>query len=354
MATLVAHGYIWNERYAEARRFLEAQVTTLRQASAPMMLPYLLAAQGELDLRTGRWQDARAAFTEAVDLGETTGLRSPYAGAYLARLEAFRGREEAARRNAGPAVAFGEQLGLESLVSYGRHALGLVELGADRPEHAIHELEQLAALLDRHGIENPGVVQWAPDLIEAYARCGRGKEAEAHLARLERQGRRTGNTWAQAAAHRCRGLLASEPDYRAEFERALQLHELTATPFERARTELCYGERLRRGRHRREARGWLASAAETFDALGALPWASRARAELRSSGQTLRRREAWDQDQLTARELQIAVLVAGGASNRDAAAALFLSPRTIDAHLGSIYRKLDVHSRQELASALTG
>ena len=119
-------------------------------------------------------------------------------------------------------------------------------------------------------------------------------------------------------------------------------------PFERARTELCYGERLRRARRRAEARGQLHAALETFERLGAQPWANRARNELRATGETARR-DRTASDELTLQELQVALRVAQGATNREAAAALFLSPKTVEAHLSRIYSKLRVRSRTELA-----
>src|SRR6185436_877664 len=119
--------------------------------------------------------------------------------------------------------------------------------------------------------------------------------------------------------------------------------------FERARTLLCLGERLRRARQRADAREPLKEALETFERLGARGWAERTRTELRATGQASARRAETAAEQLTPHELQIALLVAQGMTNREAAAALFLSPKTIEYHLGQIYRKLDVRGRAQLA-----
>ena len=116
--------------------------------------------------------------------------------------------------------------------------------------------------------------------------------------------------------------------------------------------ELAYGERLRRARRRTDARIQLRSALTAFERLGALPWAERAAVELRATGETVRSSDAARTDELTAQELEIARLVAGGATNREAATALFLSPKTIEAHLSRIYRKLRIRSRTELARRL--
>ena len=148
----------------------------------------------------------------------------------------------------------------------------------------------------------------------------------------------------------CKGLLAPEAEFRAVFEGALQHHDALPMPFERARTQLALGERRRRAKQRAEAREPLTQALDEFERLGAKPWAERARAELRATGGSAgARRASAAADQLTAHELQIAVLVAQGMTNREAAAALFLSPKTIEYHLGQIYRKLDVRGRAQLA-----
>ena len=122
--------------------------------------------------------------------------------------------------------------------------------------------------------------------------------------------------------------------------------------FESARTELAYGARLRRAGRRSDARERLRRAIEVFDDLGAAPWAELARTELAATGETARRREPSTIDELTPQELQVSLLLAEGRTTREAAAALFLSPKTIEYHLRNAYRKLAIHSREELAQAL--
>jgi DNA-binding CsgD family transcriptional regulator len=195
----------------------------------------------------------------------------------------------------------------------------------------------------------PGVVHWRVDWVEANIRCGETAAAKTALAELEAEAQRSGRTYALAGAARCRGLLAGDDAFEAHFEEAFAWHERTPTPFQRARTELCLGERLRRSGQRRQARVHLGSAAEVFEALGASPWQRLADRELHASGATARRRQHSDgTEELTARELQVAIVIAEGATNREAAASLFLSPKTIEFHLGNIYRKLNIRSRSEL------
>ena len=125
-------------------------------------------------------------------------------------------------------------------------------------------------------------------------------------------------------------MLAPEDEFDGWFGRALELHEQTTAAFERARTQLAYGERLRRARRLTEARAPLRAALTVFEEVGAKSWAGRTRAELRAARDASLESAGSDVQELTAQELQVARLVCDGATNREAAAALFLSPKTID------------------------
>src|SRR5439155_12562784 len=144
---------------------------------------------------------------------------------------------------------------------------------------------------------------------------------------------------------RCQALVVDDADVEEAFESALELHEPDVNEFERARTQLAYGERLRRIRRRRAARDQLRAALETLERLGARPWAERARAELRATGEHLRRRGPRAHEQLTPQQLQVALAASEGLTNKEIGARLFLSPKTVDFHLGQAYRKLGVRSR---------
>jgi DNA-binding CsgD family transcriptional regulator len=198
-------------------------------------------------------------------------------------------------------------------------------------------------------VREPNWVQEAPDLIEAYVRAGRHTEATERLSDLQRKAERAERVWALAAAARCRGLLADDVVFEREFEEALAYHDRTPTPFERARTELCFGERLRRARRPSDARLHLRSALEMFDRLDAAPWTARARSELEASGENVRPRGDGGLRSLTPQELQLALIVGRGATNKEASAAFFVSPKTVEAHLHHIYVKLSIRSRTELA-----
>ena len=344
---------MWFEEYDEARSMLARAIEAARAQSALGVLPYLLAVLSDVDFRTGNWAAAYAGAAEAVEIAHQTAQASMHAFslACLARVEAAQGREEDCRAHALHAVEIADPA-IGGAVAYADAALGLLELGLGRSGTAIEHLEQLASGLERRGLQEPSVVQWEPDRIEAYVRAGRDEDAARAVEVFEERGRAANRIWALAAAARGRGLLVADDEFEQAFDDALELHRRTPTPFERARTELCLGERRRRARRRSDARGPLRSALSTFEQLGARPWADRARAELEASGETARRRDPHAAEQLTPQELQVALMVAQGATNKEAGAALFLSPKTIESHLGRVYRKLNVRSRTELARLL--
>jgi DNA-binding CsgD family transcriptional regulator len=337
------------ERYEEARLLIAGAASTARDASAVGILPNVLAILCELEFRTGNWAAAYAAGTESVRLSDETGQRSgsAYGLVCLARVEATQGRDTDSQAHLASATELARTHGLGSIFVYAGSTAGLLELGRGRLEPALVHLENVANLVRSLGGAEPNVVQWQADLVETLLRTGRTVEGEAALQQLERQGEHTGGSWAQAAAARCRGLQA-RADFETHFARALELHQRRPSPFEIARTQLSFGEVLRRNRRRVEARHHIYEALHAFERLGAEPWAARARAELSATGEKGRQRNLASSRRLTPQELQIALAVAGGATNREAAAGLFLSPKTVEGHLSRIYDKLEVRSRTEL------
>jgi DNA-binding CsgD family transcriptional regulator len=266
-------------------------------------------------------------------------------------MEAARGNADACRAFAQRALASDVEFGLRSSSAHALAALGLLALGSRQPEEAIAPLEAAERIAALGGVGEPWFLLSAPDLVEALARAGHEVRALEVLREFEARIDGRGRVSASAAGARCTGILADAGAWEDAFEHALALHDQVPTPFERARTELCYGERLRRARRRAEARSQLRDSLEVFENLGAVPWAERARAELRASGETTRRRST-PVDALTQQERVVARLVAGGATNREAAAALFISAKTVEFHLSNVYRKLGLRSRSELARVL--
>ncbi len=352
-AASVGHPLIWLGAHSEAQGLFESALLAARASGSFGLMPFLLACLSELEVRRGRWHAAYSNGVEAVRVAEETGQLNvhAFALAILARVEAATGREADCRAHADQALTKAARLGAGSIRGYAFAALGLLELGLGRTQEALVVLERLAALTAEQRLADPGVLEWAADLIEAQILAGQIEAARDSLASLEAQAERTGSVWGAAAAARARGMLGGA-GFEQEFETALSRH---VSPFERARTELRLGERLRRERCPSEARRSLRSALETFEALGAPGWAEFARAELVAAGERPKRAGATAPvllGNLTHQELRIALLVAQGVTNREAAAALYLSPKTIGYHLGKVYGKLGVRSRTELAHLL--
>jgi DNA-binding CsgD family transcriptional regulator len=315
----------------------------------PTGLASALAQVSWNGVRAGRWHQAVAAATEGLALAREVAQTIHVVDFLcdLTRIEAARGDARACRKHAAEVDELAERHGLAIVGEQTRTSLGLLELGLGRPEDALVHLETAARGVARLGFHDRDVAP-EPDLIEALIRLGRLEEARSALpSAVERVGGAS-PAWGAAVGGRLRGLVADEDAFESEFQRALLLHEHADDAFARARTELAFGERLRRAGRRRDARVQLRAALATFDELAAGPWIERTSAELRASGETLRKRQPHEAEELTPQELQIALLVAEGKTNKEVGGALFLSHKTVEFHLGRIYRKLSVGSRTEL------
>lgn len=349
----LAHVAVWLEDYEVARRVLDRVIDAARRAGAIGLMVYPLACLSELDFRMGRWSAAYAAGHESVQFSETRRQENQlsFSLVCLAMVEAGRGQEAECRAHLARALELCERFGIDSIMTYAHVVLGFLEIGLARPHAAIEHLELVSSLVAEQGVLEPGVVEWAGDLVVAYARLGRTADADRILSDFAAVAERTGRVSALATAERCRGVLEPSSSFEKHFDAAFRWLEDLDRPFERARTELYLGMRLRRERHLVKAREPLRRALGTFESLGARPWAEQARAELLAAGggrPVLSTRHRGVQE-LGPQELKIALLVADGLTNREIAAALFLSPKTIEFHLGKIYRKLSIRSRAELA-----
>jgi DNA-binding NarL/FixJ family response regulator len=339
-----------------AREIATELVSQGRALGRPSMVNFPLATLGAVDVRMGRWTLAHAELAEAFALARETGQSShaAYVDSLLARLAAARGLETEARRRAAEALEIADRGGVEATRGYAWAALCLLELSLGNVNEAARLGERLTQLSEEQGVEDPAMLEWQPDLIEAYVRSGRSERARSAAEVLTKQARNSQGVWANAVAARCRGLLALDADFEEHFAEASAWHARTTMPFEHARTLLCLGERRRRVGRRVDSREPLREALEIFERLGAQPWAERARRELRAAGETVgpSPRGGRLADRLTEHELRVAAAVAQGASNREVAANLFVSPKTVDFHLRQIYRKLGISSRTKLAAAL--
>jgi DNA-binding CsgD family transcriptional regulator len=319
------------------------------RTEGPTGLATALAQVSWNGVRAGYWHRAISAATEGLPLARELAQTMHVVDFLcdLTRIEAGRGHVEACRAHAAEVDELAERHGLAIVREQTRTSLGLLELGLGRPEEALVHLEAAALGVARLGFHDRDVAP-EPELVEALIRLGRTEEARAALGpAVERVGGASPR-WGAAVAARLRGLVADEDAFEDEFQDALSLHERADDAFARARTELAFGERLRRAGRRRDARVQLRAALAAFDELAATPWLERATAELRATGETLRKRQPHEAEELTPQELQIALLVAEGKTNKEAGAALFLSHKTVEFHLGRIYRKLSVGSRAEL------
>ncbi|MEV5152182.1 AAA family ATPase [Streptomyces werraensis] len=265
-----------------------------------------------------------------------------------AHAEALRGDEEAVRNLTERSEGALLTNGAHPLLCLVRIARGVAALAGGRYCEAHDELD---AVFDpsKAGYHPYACFSVLAHLAEAGARSDRREQVAARIREVEQTDALSASPLLRANLLCAKALLATDPDAEQVLRTALDT-DLTEWPFERARLQFAYGTLLRRGRPS-VARAELRAAAETFDALGARPWADRAYAELRASGAT-RRRSTDGVDRLTPQELQVARLVAEGLTNRDIAARLFLSPRTISTHLYRIYPKVGVTSRTELASLM--
>ena len=334
---------------ATAHRLHGRAVERARALGAVGTLPSLLERLAATGIWAGQYATAAANAVEGLRLARETG-QDEAAGhhmCHLAMIAAIRGDEDECRDYAGAALDLATTRQLRLLTGAATWALGRLELGLGRPEEALDRLLPLAG--DGVGPGHPvAALAAVPDLVEAAARTGRAEAAAPVLTVFERWAGDTASPWALAMAAHCRGALAPAGEGGPHFDRARGLHEAANHPFEAARTELLHGEELRRARRRAHARVHLRSAMESFEQLGAVPWAARAQAELRASGETARRRDPSTADTLTPQERQIARFVAQGATNREVAAQLFLSPRTVDYHLHKVFTKLGITARAEL------
>lgn len=290
----------------------------------------------------GQWSTATANAVEALRFARETGQHglSSLPLCWLALLAAYRGDTTELRSHldaAGavlprhPMVVASETLLWARAVS--EAAAGNVDAAMEHLGRVTSQTVSQMCSLDR---------------IEVAVQTGHTTEAQAWLVELAGFASLTGAPWAAARAAHCRALLAGPDEAGEHYGESLRQHEAGRRPFERARTQLAYGEFLRRSGHRVDARAHLRRALATFDDLDARPWTERARQELRASGESIRRPGPNASPKLTAQELQVARLVTQGLSNRDVAAQLFISPRTVDFHLRNVFTKLGVSSRVQL------
>src|SRR5215468_5241151 len=340
------------DRFDEARYWFEQALRAAREEGDESSLPSLLAHIAELECWAGNWPAAERYAAQSWQADEHVEHRAWRSERLYvqALIDAHLGRVDAARAAAveGLSVATTAQHIWNVMLVSG--ALGFVELAADNLERAEASLSRAVELSDRIGLAEP-VFRVHANHIEAVIGLGDLDRAEPLLGRLDGWGRATGHPWTLATAARCRGLLrAARGDGEGAvqaLEQALRHHQQLAMPFELGRTLLVMGQVQRRAKRKRPAKEHLDRALGIFESLPAPSWAERARAELSRLG--LRPPAPLT---LTATEERVAALAAAGHTNRQVAQALFLSPKTVEANLARVYRKLGISSRAQLGAAI--
>jgi DNA-binding CsgD family transcriptional regulator len=344
---------MWTDERETARdgflRLLDRAAELGDESSPPTILAHLAQVECEL----GRLERALAVSIEGQDASEQAGQHTLLAqhlaleGLAAAQL----GDEDRAREAATRALELVPDTGSRHGEFIAIRALGHLELSLGDPAAAVDRLGPYVELVRRERIVQPAVVPFVVEHVEALVELGRDEEAGELLDWYEGNARRLERMSALAACARCRGLLAAQAGdvdgALAAYSDALAWHARVELPLDRARTLLALGVAQRRAKRRREARATLTEALGVFERIGAALWAERARAELRRiSGR------APSAGELTPAEARVAQLVAEGKSNREVAAALFLSERTVEGHLSRVFGKLGIKHRTEVAAAL--
>ncbi len=337
------------DRHAEALALLDEAVGAARAGGQLAVLAQLCELRAGILYENARWAGAEVLAEEALGLSREIGLGNTrsWVLATLSFLRAAQGRLDDLREVGSEALAVAAPLGMAEIPVAVASAFGVHALGVDDVAEAIRQLEEAERIAEENGGYQPVLSRWWPNLVEAYVRAGRTDDARRLYGR--HAGAAGDVAYLVAEEARLRALLAPADGFDEDFELALDRHAATVNSFERARTALLYGERLRRARRRADARAPLAEAFATFDRLGARPWAARAATELEAAGAAVEQSEPKPLADLTPHELRIAAAVASGAKNVEIAARLFVTPKTVEFHLRNIFRKLDVRSRTELA-----
>lgn len=325
----------------------EEMLAVVRATGALGWVPYTLNVLAVARLLRGEFADARACAAEGVAVSDELANRTESLAHRSVEvwLHAVSGDEARARALADevlPRARARHRVNAE-IAAWG---LGMLDLSARRFGEACDRLDQVSRGPARRDL----LVRAVPDLVEAAVRGGTPERARGPLAGFRNWAEHVDRPVATGLLLRCRALLADDGAADALYTEALRLHERHGGPYEQARTRLVYGEWLRRRRRRAEARGHLATAVSAFERLGARLWAERARGELAAFGERGDEpRHSGPLTLLTPQELQVVRLAADGRTNKEIAAQLFLSPRTVGHHLYKAYPKLGVTGRAELA-----
>ncbi|MGC4747672.1 AAA family ATPase [Micromonospora sp. DT201] len=325
-------------------------VDDCRASGAVGWLPLAHVTLATAELYLGQFRNAVASATEGLRLADDTGQpnRAGYLEGVLAWVSAVQGDEDPCLRFSAQCQDGFATHRIANGLAWAVWARAMLDLAHGRTAEA---LDRLDAALNGPVRHQAHAVYFAPDQVECAVRLGDPERGRAASDRFGAWADASGQDWARAVWHRCQGMLTADTDLADHhFAAALRAHADGSRPWEIARTHLSYGERLRRDRRKNQARSHLRTAREIFERLPAQPWADRAAAELRAAGEQTPSAPAVDLlAALSPQELQIVKLAHTGLTNREIAAQLFLSPKTVSYHLYRAFPKLNVANRGQLA-----
>jgi DNA-binding CsgD family transcriptional regulator len=325
--------------YAVATREVELG----REAGALSLLPLALDQLARIHVHAGEFTLAAARIEEAAAITEAT--RGPRLSYGAIKLAAWRGRAVETEALIDAWVKDADARGEGMLITYTEYATAVLENGRGNYAEALTAARQACE-------QDELFATWvAPEYIEAAVRAGEPELATTALERLSEQTQASGTEWALGLEARCAALLSDGDVAEELYCVAIDRLGRSRAVAHLARAHLLYGEWLRRGRRRLEAREQLRTAHDMFVSMGAEAFAARAERELLATGEHSRRRTAETTRELTPQELQIARLVQTGLSNQVIAARLFISPRTVEYHLHKVFNKLGIASRTQLDQA---
>lgn len=340
------------DRFEESRIWLKKMWTAAVDDGDDSALPITLGHLATLECWAGEYDLALEYAVEGREHAARMGVRAPMPQSAHALVLAHRGRLDEARALGERDLATDDALGYVAAGALHLRSLGFTELLAGNPRAAAeHLLRGLSISSEVFGIREPAILRLHADAVAALVALERIDDAQRLTHHLDVSSAANHLPWSTAMAGRCHGLLkvvaGDVPAALELLQQSLVDHQRLPMPFEEARTRLLYGSVLRRAGHRNDARRELEAARAVFIGLGTPIQLEQARAELASVGGWPARTGA-----LTPVEARIAALVAAGQTNREVAGTLFMSARTVESHLGRIYRKLGLRSRTELAARL--
>ena len=337
----------WTGRLDEAGARMQALHRRCTERGAENDFTAVASCAALVEIWRGNFAEAARRADEANERAEQGGGSLAIALSMRSMVAAYLGREDDSRSDARAVLDTADRTASPRLAEWPVMTLGFLEVSIGNHAEALAVMQPMQRTFESIPGTEIMTATFIPDAVEAMIALGRGGEAEPLIAALERNGRRLDRPWMLATGARCRSmLLAAKGDVEAAARKAqdaMAEHERLPMPFERARTQLLVGQLQRRQRQKERSRATLREALQSFEAMGAQLWAGRVRSELARAEVVPTRDLA-----LTPSERRVAELAASGMTNKDVAAALFISPKTVEANLGRIYRKLGINSRAEL------